>query len=763
MNKAITEGLVFMPPAFAADTLALWARGDGTPGSPTYDGLATAAFVPADQDFGGCLEIQKSDATQKLRFTGQTPLPLGCYLRITVRIKAVAGALPDVRIAGFAAKADGSPVAGVTVTSGETTLTSYGDVVEIAAIVGAGNRSGVDLVWGTEAAYGHFGIDLTGPNGGVVRVDDIEIEDITSAFLRDMMSWVDVRDYGAQGDGVTDDHAAFVAADNAANGRLVLVSSGTYLVGQSLTLANRVRFEGTLDMPTAAILSLTKDFALPTYVDAFGGDEELAFKKAVQSLMNGADHDSLDLGGRLVSIHAPVDVQAAVPNHTSYAQRRVIRNGQLRAEASGNWNPEVVTSTASYSAATPDRLTAVANSANISVGSLVTGAGVGREVYVRAVNVAAQEVTLSQPLSDAVGAQTYTFTRFKYLLDFSGFQRIDAFELDAVDFQCQAQASGVALPVLGEANVVRNCTFHHPGHRALTSFGDGCRGLMVDQCQFVGQETAALAQARVAVAISVNGDNVRLRNSRGEDFRHFAVISGRSSVVSGNQITQADTATSGARTAGIVLARAACEAQITGNSIADAFVEWTNEREPEPDYVDGESFAGLSVTNNVMVCSDVAPSFGFVVVKPFGSGHFINGLTVAGNSFWSESVTIERADRVDASFAPLANAALKAVHFAGNSFHNVITAAQNPLVVRHSQNTAAQVWTVESGGALPFAAQALGVDSAIQIARPRNESNVTSYAAPYALTQQGGAGDQVQLIWPEPVLGEAAVVMRCDT
>ena len=52
MNKAITDGLLLMPPAFA-DGLNVWSSGDGTPGSDTYLNAANAAFVPADQDFGG--------------------------------------------------------------------------------------------------------------------------------------------------------------------------------------------------------------------------------------------------------------------------------------------------------------------------------------------------------------------------------------------------------------------------------------------------------------------------------------------------------------------------------------------------------------------------------------------------------------------------------------------------------------------------------------------------------------------------------------
>ena len=301
MNKAITDGLVLMPPPFQAG-LALWSSGDGTPGSPTYQNAGNAAIVPADQDFGGCLELQKTDNVQKVRHMGQTPILPGCYLQVKVRIKAVSGPLPSVRIAAWAGTAGGSAVT-VPAAGPEVALTSYGSVVTVTGIIGTGNRGGVDLVWNTSVAQAHVGLDLTGPTGGVVRIDDIEVVDITSAFLRSMMDWVDVRDFGAVGDGVTDDSAAFLAADAAAAGGRVLVSAGTYHLAQDVTFDNHVRFEGTLTMPASAILTLAKDFELPSYIDAFG-NEEVAFRKAFQALLNNADHESLDLGGRRLSITA---------------------------------------------------------------------------------------------------------------------------------------------------------------------------------------------------------------------------------------------------------------------------------------------------------------------------------------------------------------------------------------------------------------------------------------------------------------------------
>ena len=282
MNKAVTDGLVLTPPEFA-DGLDVWSRGDGTAGTPTYDGAADAALISADQDFSGCLELQKTETTQTLRYMGETTILPGCYLQIRARVKAISGAFPTVRIAAFAGQTRGAAVPGVVTTGPSVTLDAYGEVVTISAIVGTGSRTGLDMAWGTTAAFGHFGLDLTGPDGGVIRIDDIEIDDVTVFFHRKMMDWVDVRDFGAAGDGVTDDTSAFQAADAAALGREVLVPEGTYFLADTVTLTTPARFEGTITMPDDKFLALTKNFDPPAYVDAFG-DELLGFKKAFQAL-----------------------------------------------------------------------------------------------------------------------------------------------------------------------------------------------------------------------------------------------------------------------------------------------------------------------------------------------------------------------------------------------------------------------------------------------------------------------------------------------
>jgi hypothetical protein len=128
-----------------------------------------------------------------------------------------------------------------------------------------------------------------------------------------MFAHVDVRDYGAKGDGVTDDSAAFEAADDAANGRDVLVPAGTYFLGESVSFKSKVRFVGTVTMPPDKHLILEQNFTLPNYIDAFGDDEE-AFRKAFQAMLNGPNLVELDMEGIKIDVRAPIDLAAAVPD-----------------------------------------------------------------------------------------------------------------------------------------------------------------------------------------------------------------------------------------------------------------------------------------------------------------------------------------------------------------------------------------------------------------------------------------------------------------
>ena len=753
--------IVSFTPAPYSEGLAAYSNGDGTSGSPSYATSGNGAFVPADQDFGGALEILKTDATQRLRYKGQTPIEPGRYLEVKVRVKAISGNLPSVRIAAYAARSGGNAIAGVVTAGTLTPLTAYGRVVEVSAIVGIGNRDGVDMVWGATARYGHFGIDLVGQNGGVVRVDDIEINDVSGLFLGDVVSTVDVRDYGAIGDGTTDDTAAFEAANAAANGRTVLIPSGVFRLNGDVTFDNETKFEGTVTMPTAAILLLRRNFDFPNYMEAFG-DEQLAFKKAFQALLNNSDHESLDLGGRKIALTEPVDLQAAVPNRTRYETRRAIHNGQLIALASSAWDTTTVTAQATYNPGNSRTLTNVANIANIPVGSHVSGAGVGREIYVRAKNVARGELTLNGPLYDAAGTQNFTFRRYKYMLDFSGFDVIAKFILHNIEFQCSELCSGIMLADAGTIFTVRDCFITSPKDRGITSMGGGCQGMFIERCQFLSSENALNVSQRSSIALNVNANDVKLRNCRSERFRHFAVMSGQNHLIVGNHFFQGDTVNGGIRSAGVVLAEPYASCVFSNNYVDNAFFEWTNERDPAPAFTGGFSFSSLDISSNIFLSGEVATSFSYLIVKPYGAGHFINGLNVTGNRFRSINGYVERVERVDTSFSDLNFSRMRNIRFGGNSFHGVNKPVENPHLLEVSQNTNEQTWVVEAGPGLPFEGRSVSVDAVVVRGGVRNAANVLNFDNPFVRAQQGPDSDQVHVIWSEAVRGKIAVTTRMD-
>lgn len=759
MNKAITEGLVLMPPPFSAG-LNLWSREDGRPGQGSYAGQANAAFVPADQDFAGCLELQKTATTQKLRCFQQIPMQPGLYLKVTARIKAVSGALPQVRIAGWAGSSSGTNVTTAAQQGPSVALTTYGQVVEVSAIIGSGNRQGVDMVWGLAPVYGHIGLDLTGANNGVVRIDDFTIEDVSAIFHSVQFDWVDVRDYGAIGNGVTDDRAAFDAADAAAAGKRVVVPPGSYFIGSNLTFENPVQFEGTLVMPDAARLTCTRNYNLDTYSAAFGG-ELPGFKKALQALFYFTDHVQLDLSGRRVEMTEPIDV-AALAGLTDFAQRRQISNGQFSALAGAAWDTVTVTSVATYATAQSARLTAVVNVANIPVGSRVSGTGVGREVYVTSKNVGAGTIELSQPLVGGGGTRTLTFTRFRYMFDFGGFTGLSKFEFSNLEFLCNGLASCINLAQSGDTFRLADCVVNKPRDKGITSTSRGCQDLIIDQCQFVSNEMNTKVEDRRTIVYNCNANDTKIRNNRAARFAHFGIAAGSGHIFLGNHFFGGDDEAVGVRRAGLVLTEINVKTFITGNYIDNSFIELTNEHDDQPDFSSEFSFGGLTVTGNIFTAARVAPWFRWLVVTPRGPGHFINGLTVSNNVFRVISTSVDRIEGVDTTHAALAYTSFRNVIFENNTFSNVSQPTSSPLMVEHTQNTAADTWVVDAGAYLPFASRARNVMSLVAEGPVTNAANAWQNVVPWVVTEQGPAGSLVNIRWTTPVKGRLQVTLRCD-
>ncbi|MDO5528533.1 MAG: glycosyl hydrolase family 28-related protein [Paracoccus sp. (in: a-proteobacteria)] len=761
MNIAVTDGLVLSPPGFEAG-LGVWSREFGTPGSATWAGQANASIVSADQDFGPCLELTKAENTTRIRFMGETPILPGTYIRVSARIKAVSGNRPTARIAGWPGSAARAHVPNLPETAAPVTVRTYGEITEISAIIGVGQRSGVDLVWGRAPVYGHFGLDLTGPNGGTVRIDSIRIEDVTQMFLRQMMDWVDVRDFGARGDGTTDDREAFRLADEAAAGRSLVVPEGVYRIGSNLTLRAPVRFVGSLTMPRAARLTLMGSFDYPSYASAFG-DETEGLKRALQALFGFTDHASLDLRGRRVDLTEPMVMTEIAPGLTNWSNRRVICNGQILVVDGPAWRTGRASSQASYHPGNPNLLTNVVNVANIEIGSRISGPGVGREIYVNDRNIGAGTLTLSQPLYGGAGTRVYQFERYRYVFDFLGMEHCSRVNFADLDFTLSSVASGIMLPANGQMFHIRDCYITAPADRGITSPGRGCQDLLVDRCQFLSSEMDTPAQSRKSVAINVNANDAKIRHNRFVRFGTFMVAGGTGHLWVGNHWFQGDNTEAGKRVPGLVLAETNCKSSITGNYIDNNTIEWTNEYQADPNFGPNQySFGGLAITGNHFTVQGVLPDFTWLSVKPYGAGHHIHGLSVTGNVFRSLYNRISRIEKVDKTIADLNYDRMRNIHFEGNTFNMVDHFVANPVTVTHQQNTAQASWTVPVTTQLPFQGWAKTVESLVAESAINDAGTGRVTEMPWVRRAQGAARQNLVLEWSRPARGRVSMKVRMD-
>jgi hypothetical protein len=137
----------------------------------------------------------------------------------------------------------------------------------------------IDQTWLAPAAALDAAAETSDTSNEQSLVEAASLPDPSSASV------FDVRDYGAMGDGVTDDSAAILAAINAANavgGGAVYFSAGTYLVNQTLPLFPSVYHYGDgvgvsiIQQGEGATGSLFQSAAIQTF--NFGGFTDLTLR-----------------------------------------------------------------------------------------------------------------------------------------------------------------------------------------------------------------------------------------------------------------------------------------------------------------------------------------------------------------------------------------------------------------------------------------------------------------------------------------------------
>ena len=247
-----------------------------------------------------------------------------------------------------------------------------------------------------------------------------------------------------------------------------------------------------------------------------------------------------------------------------------------------------------------------------------------------------------------------------------------------------------------------SCTFNRPLDRGISSAGSGCQGMFVDMCQFLSNEQSVPAVDRITIAMNVQANDTKIRNNRIVRFAHFAVMNGTGHLIHANHFFQGDNTSAGVRRAGLVFTQTNVSTVVTGNYIDNCFIEWGNEHDSEPQENGEFSFGGLNIVGNVFIASSTSSAFRWVVVKPYGPGHYLNGFSLVSNSFRVFSATIDRVEMLDSSFATLDFTKSRNVRVEGNTYNQVSQTIQNPIVISHTQNTAADTWVVDAGGYIPF-------------------------------------------------------------
>ena len=757
MTLDMIGGESYLPKRFN-EGLNYWRNDLAASSVTTLDADPNFTLSTQANDTYGQLIVNKSNSTMAAVHGSLIPIIATQYLEVKFKIQLLSGSAPNVKIIGAATTSTGTPLPANSRNGPSVELVS-GIEMEVSAIIGSGARPGVDLVWQTDVAGAYFGLELTGPNGGTVLVKDMQISDVSAAFLSMHSGMIDIRDYGGIGDGTTDCRDAFIAADAEANGRTLFLPEGDFYIGSELTIHSPLRCTGRIVADDATPIMLIHRYDLETYFHAFK-NEEVAFRKGFQALFKFSDHNIFDMRGRRVELTAPVRFKELLPDISRVTYQRTICNGELRAWNSSQWNDSVATSSARYDGIQdPLVLSNVQNISQIDIGSNIHGSGVGRDVFVVDKNESAKTITLNRELYGPPTTQTYTFTRFKFLIDFCEVDEVKYFEMVNIRFQLKARASLIILAKKGIACKMTHLWVQGPKDRGICSYNEGCNGITVESCNFQSDEWVVEASERKAIAISTKKNDMKIRNNRCTYFRHFAVLGGTGHIISGNHFFQDNPNGGESRSAGMVLTDGFSKSLFVGNYIDNCWIECTQEH-IYGDRSSVNAFIGYqTITGNHFTLSNIddASGFAFIKFRPFGNNEKLVGLSVIGNVFVNYCDTnMESAEAIVTANGNIDWNKTTDVVFSGNSWRSINHQSSSPNYKKVSRSTSAKTWTEDFQDDLPFGAKPLRVISLVA------NSDLTSSHLPKTATLQGSGSKDVTFTFPDSTKGSLNVGFSMD-
>ena len=334
--------------------------------------------------------------------------------------------------------------------------------------------------------------------------------------------------------------------------------------------------------------------------------------------------------------------------------------------------------------------------------------------------------------------------------------------IDAVGFQFSGRCSGILLAKRGVAFQVRECAFAKPKDRCITSYFEGCQGMKLDRNEFESNEQPLPAQDRTSMVYNSNANDTKIRDNRAVLFAAFGVVHGTGHTIAGNHWFCGDGGPNGLRQPGLIITTPASMTTITGNYVDNATIELTNEHEAYPDLTNQFSFGGITITGNIFIASNVGSWFRFIRVKPYGSGHFVSGMTCSHNTFRAIHGRIDQVDEVDTTYGTLNLLRMVDVVFEGNAYAGVNRPTVNPATATFQQLSPERVWEVPFDDRFPFDGGARTCTALVARGRIRDASNASLHTMPYADTFKGTDKDEIHVNWSEPAKGTITITGRMD-
>ena len=441
----------------------------------------------------------------------------------------------------------------------------------------------------------------------------------------------------------------------------------------------------------------TKQLMISRYLKANQNNHDLALAAALKDLFSVGTSSTLDLEGVTLTLSRPMDVAlaAGIKKSTTFCR---ITNGILTVNK--DIPNQSLTKQGGF-AASAVTIT-LADTKGITRGMHISGPGLSRETYVTEV-INGTEIGINTYAISAQSNQQYTFTKFAYLLDFSGFDQLTKLNIDHVNFSLNGMISGMMLGNDGIGNHIENNWFVDPKNRGITDFNGGAKGISINNNEMTSNDDAYQNPQRYPIGITISNNDAKIRSNRIARFRHAIVIHGGGALIVGNHWWQG---TSDERTAGLVFTGRRVKGLVDGNYIDNSWIELSNESAA----ANTTPIGRISIVGNHFTSAwqhADAAKFSWIRIAPYTVNAPVGGILVTGNTFISLQIYVLRSESVDNTHGSVDLTKFEDVYFSDNTWEKVTNRTYNPITVKkeipQGQETSTVVFQTENQ--VPFGAQ----------------------------------------------------------